>query len=120
MHHHTDVLGKYAVFGGRAPRREFWTFWLFNALIIAGCRRLGDLLGNDRPALLYGLTVLLPALGVTVRRLHDIGRSGWWTLAVVVPLIGWVWLVVMPAAASSSGDESYGPRPATADSLPPC
>ncbi|MFD3782293.1 DUF805 domain-containing protein, partial [Streptomyces sp. NPDC058612] len=71
--------------------------WLLNALIIAGCVRLGDLLGNDRPASLCGLAVLLATLGATVRRLHDIGRSGWWTPAVVVPLIGWVWLLVMPA-----------------------
>lgn len=113
MHHYTDALGKYAVFRGRAPRPEFWTFFLVNALIIAGCVRLGDLLGNDLPASLFGLAVLLPTLAVTVRRLHDIGRSGWWTLAVVVPLIGWVWLLVMLAGASS-GDTPHGPRPATA------
>ncbi|MER5870897.1 DUF805 domain-containing protein [Streptomyces sp. NPDC002044] len=117
MRHYTDVLGKYAVFRGRAPRREFWTFLPFNALIIAGCVHLGDLLGDDRPASLYALAVLLPTLGVTVRRLHDTGRSGWWTLAVVVPLIGWVWLLVM-LAVPTSGDESYGPRPAAAGPVP--
>ncbi|MFD3807834.1 DUF805 domain-containing protein [Streptomyces sp. NPDC058611] len=118
MHHPTDVLGKYAVCRGRAPRREFWTFWPVNALIIAGCVRLGDLLlGNDRPAFLFGLAALLPTLAVTVRGLHDIGRAGWWILAVVVPLIGWVRLLVMLAGASS-GDESYGPRPAPPRPVP--
>ncbi|WP_420834065.1 DUF805 domain-containing protein [Streptomyces antarcticus] len=58
---------------------------------------MGDLLGDDRPASLCGLAVLLATLGASVRRLHGIGRSGWWTPEVVVPLIGWAWLFVVPA-----------------------
>ncbi|MFJ3723701.1 DUF805 domain-containing protein [Streptomyces sp. NPDC090045] len=117
MHYYTDVLKKYAVFGGRATRREFWMFWLIDTALVIALIVLGDALGTSIPETVYGAAVLLPSLAVTVRRLHDTGRSGWMVLIALLPLIGYIWLLVLLASKSST-DESYGPYPGTADPLP--
>ncbi|WP_327412135.1 DUF805 domain-containing protein [Streptomyces sp. NBC_01233] len=117
MHYYTDVLKKYAVFSGRATRREFWMFWLIDTGLVIALIVLDDALGTSVPETVYALATFLPSLAVTVRRLHDTGRSGWMVLIAVLPLIGYIWLLVILASASST-DESYGPCPGTADPLP--
>lgn len=93
MSWYLEVLKKYAVFTGRARRKEFWYFALFNFLAGIALGVIEGLLGlfpESRQSILvmlYNLAVLLPSLGVTVRRLHDTGRSGWWMLITFVPLI---------------------------------
>ncbi|MFJ3964996.1 DUF805 domain-containing protein [Streptomyces sp. NPDC090036] len=117
MHYYTDVLKKYAVFSGRATRREYWMFTLIDTVFLIALFLLDSYLGTTVPESVYALAVLPPTIGVSVRRLHDTGRSGWWIIAALVPLIGAFWLLWVMTIPSST-DESYGPYPGTADPLP--
>lgn len=111
------ALKKYAVFRGRACRSEYWYFFLFYLLISIVLSLMDGILGAHRredPGLLGGLfalAMLLPTLGVAVRRLHDIGKSGWWLLVGFVPLIGGLVLLVFAVRDSDAGDNAYGPNP---------
>jgi uncharacterized membrane protein YhaH (DUF805 family) len=122
MHWYTDVIRKYAVFNGRAARPEFWWFVLYNLIVaavinlVAGIivgRSSGQVVGD-----LYSLAVLLPSLGVGIRRLHDTNRTGWWYLLVFLPIIGWIVLIVFLAMASDPGSNNYGPNPQNPDPEP--
>ena len=95
----STCFAKYATFSGRASRPEFWWFFLFQILVSMAASMLGDVVAG-----LVSLAVLLPALAVGARRLHDIGRSGWWQL-IMLTVIGLLLLIywwVQPA----SGDPS--------------
>jgi len=113
MHWYTDVIKQYAVFDGRAGRPEYWWFFLINTiisvildLVIPGAT--GQVLGA-----IYALAVLLPSIGVGIRRLHDTNRTGWWLLVSLVPLVGWIWIIVLLALAGDDGPNRYGPPPGT-------
>jgi uncharacterized membrane protein YhaH (DUF805 family) len=93
---------KYAVFDGRAKKSEFWWWVLFVILLSAA----GQILGESVYALVV-LVTLLPYLAVTSRRLHDINRSGWWQLIVLIPLIGWIVLIYW-CVQDSTGPNNYG------------
>ena len=81
MNGYLDVLKKYAVFEGRADRKEFWIFWLFNFVIGMILGIIGKVIGmGGFLSGIYTLAVLIPVIAVTIRRLHDTGRSGWWIL----------------------------------------
>lgn len=112
MNWYLDVLKKYAVFSGRARRQEYWMFFLFNiiAYIIVA---ILDAVLTTQPLLtgIYALAVFLPTLGVTVRRLHDTGRSGWWILLGIIPLVGPIILIVFYATEGAPTDNAYGPNP---------
>jgi len=113
MNYYIEVIKKYAVFTGRARRSEYWYFVLFNFLAAIVVVFLGGLF-NDRDQTLYRLYVLamfLPALGVTIRRLHDIGKSGWWILFVLVPVVGAIFVIVWEATEGQPGSNKYGPNP---------
>ncbi|MEV7281691.1 DUF805 domain-containing protein [Streptomyces sp. NPDC093111] len=112
MNWYLDVLKKYAVFSGRARRQEFWMFFLFN-VIAAIIVMVVDMALGTYPLLyaIYALGVFLPALGVTVRRLHDTGRSGWWILIDLVPLVGAIILIVFLATEGDSQQNAHGPNP---------
>ena len=60
---------------------------------------------------LYALAVFIPGLAVAIRRLHDIGKTGWWILIALIPLVGWVWIIILLATDSNSGDNEYGANP---------
>ncbi|WP_328930487.1 DUF805 domain-containing protein [Streptomyces sp. NBC_00190] len=112
MHYYTDVLKKYAVFSGRARRQEFWMFVLCNLVVDVVLVTLDVVLGTSGIIDgVYTLAVLLPWVGLTVRRLHDTGRSGWWYLLVLIPLLGWIWLIVLMATEGEAGPNKYGPSP---------
>ncbi|MFB7466471.1 DUF805 domain-containing protein [Streptomyces sp. NPDC056224] len=112
MHHYTDVLKKYAVFSGRARRQEFWMFVLCNLVVAAVLVTLDVVLGaNGILVGAYTLAIFLPCLGLTVRRLHDTGRSGWWYLLILIPLLGWIWLLVLMATEGQAAPNEYGPSP---------
>ena len=115
MNWYIDVLKKYAVFNGRARRKEFWMFVLFNFLVTFAIAFIEGLFGS--PGLLsslYCLAVLLPSIGVSIRRLHDIGKSGWWCLISLVPIIGAIVYLVFLATDSNDGENLYGPNPKAA------
>jgi len=105
------VLKKYVVFEGRARRKEYWYFALISVIISFILGLIDRAIGINILAPIYGLAVLLPSLGVSVRRLHDTGRSGWWIFINLIPLIGLIiWLVFM-FTDSQPGTNQYGPSP---------
>lgn len=110
------ALKHYAEFSGRARRKEFWYFILFNTLffvILAGIdiAILGPGGGTGILSGIFLLGTLLPGLGVTVRRLHDTGRSGWWFCISLVPLIGSIVLLVFLVQDGTHGNNGYGIDP---------
>jgi len=119
MHWYTDVIKKYAVFNGRAARPEFWWFVLFNVIISAAIDIVVSAIAGRSTGQavdwLYSLVVLLPSLGVGIRRLHDTNRTGWWYLLAFIPFIGWIVLIVFLAMASDPGPNNYGPNPQDPD-----
>ncbi|HSO46122.1 MAG TPA: DUF805 domain-containing protein [Rhodoferax sp.] len=118
MDWYLGVLKQYAVFKGRARRKEYWFFILFN-LIASLLLTLVDFmtgsldaeLGMGLLSGLYSLAILIPSLAVTVRRLHDTGRTGWWLLIGLIPLIGAIVLLVFMLLDSQPGDNEYGANP---------
>lgn len=124
------IRSHYADFRGRARRREYWMFMLFNWIVstVLSLPYLitslsGDLSAGPTPeptglglvsiilASLYSLAVLLPSLAVAVRRLHDTGRSGWWLLLSILPFIGGLVLFIFYVLDSQPGANRWGPNP---------
>ena len=96
MNYYLDVLkNHYADFNGRARRKEYWMFTLGNLIVAVVIGVVAGLIKFPLLVSLYGLAVLVPGLAVCVRRLHDIGKSGWWVLIGLVPVIGGIWLLVL-------------------------
>jgi len=109
---------KYADFTGRAPRAEYWWFFLFViigeviAMAIDSILGLGQMVGPYGPVLLlFALALIVPSIAVGVRRLHDTDRSGWWLLIGLIPLIGAIVLLVFFVTEGTKGDNRYGPDP---------
>jgi uncharacterized membrane protein YhaH (DUF805 family) len=118
MNWYLEALKKYAVFSGRARRTEYWMFVLFNFIFSIATICIDFVVGaaSGLPGigflfLLYGLGTFIPSLAVAVRRLHDTGRSGWWMLIGLVPLIGAIVLIVFNVQAGQPGANKYGPDP---------
>jgi uncharacterized membrane protein YhaH (DUF805 family) len=118
MSWYLEVLKKYAVFSGRARRMEYWMFVLFNIIIIVVLALIDYLTGTFSPRAgvgllggLYSLAVLIPSIAVTVRRLHDTGRTGWWILIGLIPVIGNIVLLIFMVLDSEPGANEYGPNP---------
>lgn len=112
------VRDNYANFSGRARRQEYWMFALFNAIFIIAIMTIsgGIAAATDLPALMglyaiYALGVLIPSLAVAVRRLHDVGKSGWFYLIGLIPIIGGIWLFVLFVTEGDKGPNQYGPDP---------
>jgi uncharacterized membrane protein YhaH (DUF805 family) len=113
MEWYLKALRQYSDFDGRARRMEYWMFTLFNWLIF------GALMVVDRFAFeqsyglstLYPLAVLIPGIAVSVRRLHDVGKSGWMLLIALIPIIGTIWLFALYLSDSDSGENEYGASP---------
>ncbi|MDO6761407.1 DUF805 domain-containing protein [Tamlana sp. 2_MG-2023] len=118
MNWYLKVLKQYTDFNGRARRKEFWMFLLFNMIFAIVAMILDNVLGIAMGELGYGpiygiyaLFVLIPGIAVSVRRLHDIGKSGWWLLISLIPLIGGIWLLVLYCQDSEAGSNKWGPNP---------
>ena len=114
----TVVFEKYADFSGRASRKEYWMFTLIHFIIslligfVAGF--IAGLTGIELfiyTGFIYALAVLIPCITVSVRRLHDIGKSGWWLLVAFVPFIGGIVLLIFALIPSEEGSNAYGPNP---------
>ncbi|GMA13692.1 DUF805 domain-containing protein [Deinococcus metallilatus] len=129
MNEYLNVIrNHYADFRGRARRREYWMFYLINTIIslILYLPFIVQTVGAPDPEsvmpsglalvssllfLLYSLAVFLPALAVSVRRLHDTGRSGWWFLINFVPLVGGLVFFIFTVLDSQPGPNKWGPNP---------
>lgn len=118
MEWYLKVLRQYADFSGRARRKEYWMFVLFNilfatilGLVDQGIGTFNDLTGYGMLSGIYTLVILIPAIAVGVRRLHDVGKSGWMLLIGLIPLIGFIWLLVLFVTDSDPGTNKYGPNP---------
>lgn len=118
MNWYLDVLKQYAVFNGRSRRKEYWFFVLFNLIASIVLSVVDSVIGTFSAESgigllsgLYSLAVLVPAIAVSIRRLHDTNRSGWWLLISFIPLIGAIVLIVFLAQDSNPGDNQYGPNP---------
>jgi uncharacterized membrane protein YhaH (DUF805 family) len=106
------ALKKYAVFTGRSRRKEYWMFTLFQIIALVLAMFLDNMLGTMFVLYLVVVVALLvPALAVTARRLHDTGRSAWWILIGLVPIIGGVVLLVFMCLDSEPGANKWGPNP---------
>ncbi len=97
-------FSKYAEFNGRATRSEYWWFVLFIFLVSAVLNVINH---SGVLASIFSLVVLLPSLAVAVRRLHDTNRSGWFLLLNLIPIIGWIVLIVWYAQKSDEGSNQY-------------
>jgi uncharacterized membrane protein YhaH (DUF805 family) len=107
----STCLTKYATFSGRARRSEFWWFTLATVFVAIVTAVVDQIVGNALVSTIVSLALLLPSLAVSVRRLHDTGRTGWWCLIALVPLVGAVVLLVFDCQDSTPGDNQYGPSP---------
>lgn len=118
-------LKKYADFQGRARRKEFWMYVLFLFIVgllvgaVGGVASGGDPT-NPLPLSLTGifwLATIIPNLAVAVRRLHDTDRSGWWILIGLIPVVGFIVLIVFYASAGTPGPNKFGPDPKAGEAL---
>lgn len=111
------VTNNYANFSGRARRKEYWSFQLISTIVSVIFTVLDSVIfGNnygDTGILggIYSLAVFVPSLAVLVRRLHDVGKSGWYFFLILIPIIGWIWLLVLLFTDGDQGTNEYGPNP---------
>ena len=111
MEHYMNALLSYADFSGRNRRKAFWMFVLFNTIFSIICNVIDGALGTMFIGSIYSLALLIPGLSAGARRLHDTGRSGWWQLLWLVPIIGWIVLIVFLVQDSHEGENDFGPNP---------
>ena len=117
MDWYLKVIQQYADFSGRARRKEYWMFYLFNMLIPIPLAIIDIFVFNAAETgilvltIIYGLVVAIPGLAVTVRRLHDTGRSGWWIFISAVPFVGGFILLFFLIQDSESRTNQWGANP---------
>ncbi|HYF85594.1 DUF805 domain-containing protein [Azospirillum sp.] len=110
-----SVLSQYVGFSGRALRSEYW-FWVLFTVLLSIVTSIIDvaLFPFDDVSPLSSITnlaLLLPGLAVSARRLHDVGRSGWWLLLAIVPVIGWIILLIWTVTKGDAAANRFGPPP---------
>ena len=118
MNWYLKALKQYADFDGRARRREYWMYLLFNFIFAMLALTIDNVLGLTLGGLPYGVfyfcyaaAVLLPGIAVAVRRLHDVGKSGWMILIALIPIVGAIWLLVLMLTDGDQGENEYGHNP---------
>tara|TARA_Y100000588_G_scaffold97226_1_gene105356 strand:+ start:189 stop:563 length:375 start_codon:yes stop_codon:yes gene_type:complete len=121
MNWYLKCFKQYSDFSGRARRTEFWMFNLFTLIVAFICVFCDIFLGfdimtdpeffNGPITNIYLLASLLPGLSVIVRRLHDVGKSGWMYFLVLIPIIGPIWVFVLLVTDSQPGENKWGPNP---------
>ncbi len=118
MKYFVKCFNQYADFSTRARRSEYWYFCLFNALISYALAFVLGFIGGMTGliwlgylAYIYTLVAFIPGLAVFVRRLHDVGKSGWWWLIGLIPIVGFIWLLVLMCTDSQPGANKWGANP---------
>lgn len=118
MKWYLQVLKNYANFNGRARRKEYWMFALFNIIFLVLAMIVDNVAGTTIKGLPYGLfyflyaiSIMIPGISVSVRRLHDIGKSGWYYFIALIPIVGPIWLLVLMCSDSIPGENQYGQNP---------
>jgi uncharacterized membrane protein YhaH (DUF805 family) len=121
--YYLDILtNKYAYFNGRARRKEYWMWTLYYTIVLLFAMVLDNVLGLNFELfgqdLGYGwlyvtvaITHLIPGLGIVIRRLHDVGKSGWFYLIILIPLIGFIWVLVLFCTDGVQEDNKWGSNP---------
>lgn len=104
MWYYLTAFQKFNTFSGRARRSEFWYFYLFNAIIVIVLAVVGELIQFRNLRTIYNISTLLPAIAVGVRRMHDIGKSGWFS---IIPIYG----LILAIKEGEKGDNEYGSDP---------
>jgi uncharacterized membrane protein YhaH (DUF805 family) len=117
----------YANFNGRARRSEYWYYTLMNIIIVVGIQILTGIFAAMQSSvmamvfgglyIIFALASIVPSLAVTVRRLHDVGKSGSFFFITFIPLIGSIWLLVLMCTEGNSGENAYGPDPKNQSSM---
>lgn len=106
MNWYLKVLKQYADFSGRARRKEYWIFVLFNMVI-----GIISMIFSELLYITYLIATIVPSLAVGVRRLHDVGKSGWMSLIVLIPLVGAIWLLILLCTDSQLENNKWGQNP---------
>lgn len=104
MNYYFDVLKRYADFNGRARRKEYWMFMLFNIIVSYTLAFIGIKMEFPMLSSIYSLAVFLPSVGVAIRRMHDVGKSGWYC---IIPIYN----IILACTDSDHGQNEYGPNP---------
>lgn len=114
MNWYLKVINQYFDFSGRARRKEYWYFTLFSVIISWTLSSIDMLFGIyvfSIISIIYSLLVFIPSFAVLVRRLHDIGKSGWYFFLLFIPLIGWIWLLVLLCMEGEQKPNKWGENP---------
>ncbi|WP_077338266.1 DUF805 domain-containing protein [Pseudocolwellia agarivorans] len=114
MEHFVGTFKKYADFKGRARRKEYWMFILFYLIIIIGLSIVDYTIGTGFLSSIFSLVMFVPSLSIAARRLHDTGRTGWWQLIYLVPLVGLIVMLIFLTQDSHDAND-YGQNPKTAE-----
>lgn len=111
-------LQKYAVFSGRSRRKEFWMFVLFTFIVEIVLAIIDAIIGTYNTAIgmgllsgLFYLAILVPSIALNTRRLHDIGKSGWFQLLFIIPIVGFILWIIWMVRDGDHGVNQYGPSP---------
>ena len=116
MENFIDAFRSFANFSGRARRTQYWMFTLFVVMFSIAIGIVEAFIGTTFIGALFVLAILVPSISLAARRLHDTGRSGWWQLIALIPLIGSIVLIVF-LVQDSKEDNEYGPNPKAAESV---
>jgi uncharacterized membrane protein YhaH (DUF805 family) len=117
MEYFVKALKHYADFSGRSRRKDYWMFFLFLFIFGIASAILDNIfgmafwIGYGPIYMLFTLAMFIPHLAAGVRRLHDIGKSGWMLLVVLIPFIGIIWLIILLATEGNKGENQYGQDP---------
>ncbi len=115
MDYFIKAVKQYADFSGRARRKEYWMYILFYIIFYIVAAVLDGFMGSMILTAVLSLGLLVPSIAIAARRLHDTGRSGWWQLIALIPVIGSIVLIVF-LAQDSHEENAYGPNPKLAES----
>lgn len=110
MNYFIDAFKKYTDFNSRSRRKEYWMFVLIYSIIIIGLSLIDAFVGTIWLSTIFSLVLIIPSISITTRRLHDTGRSGWWQLIYLIPLIGFIVMLVF-LCQNSHEENRYGISP---------